>query len=506
MIPGSRPAPPRTGQSILVVDDDRRVVELLEVALGSHGYRVVSAANGEEALRVALREQPDLVVLDVRLPRRSGLEVCELLRQDPEDRRVPIILISAMGETEVRVDGLGRGADDFLSKPFSPKELVARIRRLLQRSEEERQLRQRSRDLENELGRALDEARRATQELRRERKVKEAYLSLGRELHGDLDPDAVAHRLLQATLSRVGPGAAALLLPERGEGGWRVAHASGAGAARLEGLRLPLDSELVPIVGGLGRPLRAAELDRFAELGEECRTLVACGAALLAPLLSPRGFEGLLVTDEKASGTEYSRQDMDTLAVLCEAAGVALHGASQLTEAQDAWLGLTAGLVAAHESRHGRGGHTARVVRLCEGLAGELDFSWSERLLLRRAAWLHDLGAALEGEGSADAARRETQADRAGAYLAMVPGLEAVGAIVAAEDFMAEPGRRRRLALALRAAHRWEELRSAGASPEQARDRLLEAARGANPPASEAEVVEALIRVIERLGDDLVAA
>src|SRR5206468_1644746 len=79
------------------------------------------------------------VVLDVRLPKKSGLEVCELLRQDPDDPHVPIILVSAAAETEARLQGLARGADDYVAKPFSPKELIARIRRLLARSSETRE-------------------------------------------------------------------------------------------------------------------------------------------------------------------------------------------------------------------------------------------------------------------------------------------------------------------------------------------------------------------------------
>src|SRR5206468_11147810 len=94
--------------SILVVDDDRRVVELLSIALGAYGYRVLQALDGDEALRVALRERPDLVVLDVRLPRKSGFEVCERLRQDPDDPHVPIIMVSAAAETESRLQGLAR--------------------------------------------------------------------------------------------------------------------------------------------------------------------------------------------------------------------------------------------------------------------------------------------------------------------------------------------------------------------------------------------------------------
>src|SRR6266540_431884 len=110
--PGTtRTSPPRPAERpprILVVDDDRRVLELLDLALTAHGFQVLTALDGEEAMKQALDERPDLVVLDVRLPRKGGLDVCEALRRDPEDGTVPIILVSASGETETRLQGFAR--------------------------------------------------------------------------------------------------------------------------------------------------------------------------------------------------------------------------------------------------------------------------------------------------------------------------------------------------------------------------------------------------------------
>src|SRR5438093_4127852 len=154
--------------NILVVDDDRRVRELLEIALTAHGFAVLTAADGDEGIKRALGQRPDLVILDVRLPKKSGLEVCDALRGDVDDPSVPIILVSAAVETDARLQAFARGADDYLSKPFSPKELIARIKRLLVRHSESRAAVQRAQDLERELARAQDEARRARVDSRRE--------------------------------------------------------------------------------------------------------------------------------------------------------------------------------------------------------------------------------------------------------------------------------------------------------------------------------------------------
>ena len=116
---------------ILVVDDDTRLRELLRKFLTDRGFRVTTSADAAEARRTLRSLEFDLVVLDVMMPGESGFELTSGLRQFSE---VPILLLTAMGEPEDRIDGLERGADDYLSKPFEPRELLARIRSILRRA------------------------------------------------------------------------------------------------------------------------------------------------------------------------------------------------------------------------------------------------------------------------------------------------------------------------------------------------------------------------------------
>lgn len=117
---------------ILLVDDEESIVESIEYALNQEGFEVVSAFNGQEALQKIQLEKPNLIVLDLMLPELSGLEVCRILRR--ERNEIPIIMLTAKGEEIDRVIGLEVGADDYLVKPFSLRELLARIRALLRRS------------------------------------------------------------------------------------------------------------------------------------------------------------------------------------------------------------------------------------------------------------------------------------------------------------------------------------------------------------------------------------
>jgi two-component system, OmpR family, alkaline phosphatase synthesis response regulator PhoP len=115
---------------ILVVDDEPKIVKLARDYLEQGGFRVVTAADGMTALAVARRERPDLIVLDLKLPGKDGLDVCRTLRRESD---VPIIMLTARVEETDRLIGLELGADDYITKPFSPRELVARVRAVLRR-------------------------------------------------------------------------------------------------------------------------------------------------------------------------------------------------------------------------------------------------------------------------------------------------------------------------------------------------------------------------------------
>jgi DNA-binding response OmpR family regulator len=126
---------PRT-RTVLVVEDDRKIADVVRIYLEREQYRSILAANGRQALACMDAEQPDLVVLDLLLPGLDGREVCRLIRQQS---RVPIIMLTALSSEDDTLRGLDLGADDYITKPFSPRELMARIRTVLRRVEERTQ-------------------------------------------------------------------------------------------------------------------------------------------------------------------------------------------------------------------------------------------------------------------------------------------------------------------------------------------------------------------------------
>ncbi|WP_119390152.1 phosphate regulon transcriptional regulator PhoB [Taklimakanibacter lacteus] len=119
--------------SILIVEDEEPIQILLTYNLQAEGFRVRATANGEDVAHLVNEERPDLIVLDWMLPGISGIEVCRLLRSRPETRDIPVIMLTARGEENERVRGLATGADDYIVKPFSVPELLARIKTILRR-------------------------------------------------------------------------------------------------------------------------------------------------------------------------------------------------------------------------------------------------------------------------------------------------------------------------------------------------------------------------------------
>jgi len=120
---------------ILIIEDDRDIVELVRYNLSKEDFQVSAASDGSAGLATVKKSPPDLLLLDLMLPKLSGLEICKEIRRDPSLNRLPILMLTARGDEADRVVGLEMGADDYVTKPFSPRELVARVKALLRRAE-----------------------------------------------------------------------------------------------------------------------------------------------------------------------------------------------------------------------------------------------------------------------------------------------------------------------------------------------------------------------------------
>ena len=125
--------------TILIVDDEPDVADLLKYHLQKAGYQTLTAGNGSKALEIARRSRPEAIVLDLMLPGMSGLEVCRELRKHPDTAALGVLMLTAKGQPSERINGLEIGADDYVTKPFSPKEVVLRVQALVRRSQAARE-------------------------------------------------------------------------------------------------------------------------------------------------------------------------------------------------------------------------------------------------------------------------------------------------------------------------------------------------------------------------------
>jgi len=124
-------------EKILIIEDEKNIVELLTFNLEQEGYRVTAAARGDEGLQKAKKEKPDLIILDLMLPEINGFEICKILKDDPQTVQIPIFMLTAKSTEADKVLGLELGADDYLTKPFSPREMLARVKTILRRAREQ---------------------------------------------------------------------------------------------------------------------------------------------------------------------------------------------------------------------------------------------------------------------------------------------------------------------------------------------------------------------------------
>jgi signal transduction histidine kinase len=262
---------------LLVVEDNRDMRRFLAAILGTH-YSVVTAANGREGLDAALAQRPDLVVTDVMMPEMSGTDLCRALEDDPKTRGTPVLLLTARADREMKIEGLELGARDYVTKPFHPQELLARVRSIVQIEQLQRKLAHRNRVLESTI---YELKQTEVQLVQAERLAAVGELAAG-VAHEVNNPVNFAINSLQALRARVADvgrllGAVAEIEPDRPE---QVA----AGLQKLERMQLELDfAELQPELEELVA-IAAEGLDRTHRLVGDLQNFAGHGSAERGPV------------------------------------------------------------------------------------------------------------------------------------------------------------------------------------------------------------------------------
>jgi putative nucleotidyltransferase with HDIG domain len=392
--PTEASSPPSRKPRILIADDDARILELLQFVLSGNGFEAVIANDGDQAWEALNHTTPDLAILDVKMPRRTGFDLIEKIRGTEGIATMPIILISGVRDTEVRLAGLMKGADDFLLKPFSPKELLLKCRRLLERQESHHTLTRARTRLEGEVERSKSDAERLARMLSREQHIKDALIGLNRELTTSSELEQLLGSFLLTLMAQIGVNSAVLYMPRDNDPQHFVPIAfRGLGRERLSNSRFRNTGTLPTVLLSEARPARVAQLESWQDLQRECGALRTLGISVVAPVISNNSLMALVGVGERSDGAEIPRDDLELLQSLCASVAATIETARMLKDKEQNAVSAICSLVSAMESKDPFGrGHTERVADYAVTLARAMGLQAADIEVIRRGAVLHDIG------------------------------------------------------------------------------------------------------------------
>lgn len=299
------------GEKVLVIDDrDDSLQFMTEYILKPNGYRYITAKNGEAGLQRALNEEPDLIIMDQRMPRMTGLEVLAALEKTQAD--IPVILMTFHGSEETAVLAFRLGAKDYIIKPFDTEEMLGAIDRAL----EERRLRK-------ERDRLTRELMQTNQQLERRVKELNVLYNIGKSVTSLLDPEKVLNRIVEVAVYITNAEEGALLLMDKESDNLYLRAARNLGEQFARGFRIKVDDSIAGEVVRTGEPFMAS--------GDEASLKVKTGylvkSLLYVPLKVGREIIGIMSVDNKVSNRPFADNDSYMLSALADYAGIAIVNA-----------------------------------------------------------------------------------------------------------------------------------------------------------------------------------
>jgi putative nucleotidyltransferase with HDIG domain len=380
--------------NILVVDDDPNVIEILSESLKDRGYRTESASDGEEAIAKYESFQPDLVILDVVLPKRDGFEVCDEIRARDIQRDVPVIMISADSIQDSMLKGLRSGAQDYLKKPFSLREILAKIDNYLSAANGKKNLREQNIMLEDEVQKGHADYLRINRELKKKILDMRSLFGLSQDLNRLRDPEELVHIFCLTVIGQLGVSSVALFYAFN-EADEFLSYAGGSGVsdAILHPVRLSREIALSKHL--LARQDAISLLDEHMpdDAAREAQFLVRFGFECCFPLIVKSRLIGIVFIGSKANRQPYAPDDLELFKSVCTSAATGLENARLYEELQSTYLSTIKVLVSAIEAKDSyTRGHTDRVSEYARLIAEEMKLSKKDLEIVCFGAALHDIG------------------------------------------------------------------------------------------------------------------
>jgi len=382
----------RSAEVILVVHTDPRLCELLQMALASAGYEVRIADTAEEALSHHRRAQPDLTLIDLALVGHEGQPFCEMIQGRRSGHRVPMIVISDLSPPETARQGIAIGAEDFLVRPFSPPELLLRVRQALNRLADSRALSLAHEDLDLILRRTQGDLEKLRQRVRTQKGGLQSLLDFNRRLD-PTDPEADLEQtcLTQAALLAHSPGVCLFRHSEDDALWLSPSRWQGIPEQDVSGLRLPVSGEFLEILASNGSPIRLTEFERVPGTSYEAGTLSAAGFAIAAPLVLKGEIVGLLALGEELRGDR--EVDLEAIGLLAGSVAHLLEASRLRRHDRDVTMGTLGAMVDRLEGQYpDLAGHSRRVTQMALATGRRLQLPGEDLDVIRVAGHLHDLG------------------------------------------------------------------------------------------------------------------
>lgn len=378
---------------ILLVDDDLTVLEILEESLHRQGYKVNVASNGRQALQTYQSHNPELVILDMMLPDMDGMELLDQIKESKDRKDVPVLILSADGELDSRLDGLNGGAEDYLVKPVSLKELNSKVRLALNRADKTRELHEKQNELETKLTKGQENYSLITKDLKRQLLAMKTLFSVSQDLNRVLDTKELVKVVSLTLLGELKITSMAFFSVKRENSKFfSLLGMKGFAEEKFEGLKIDRNCEFIKLLEGSEKPNKITRNpdQPWMRILPDLRLAVFEYAT---PILVKGQTKGLVLTGPKINAVEYTSYDFDMMMFIANSAGIGMENARLIKQLQLTYVTTLNSLISVIEAKDPyTKGHTERVAAYSVAIANKLRLTEDQCRRITFGALLHDIG------------------------------------------------------------------------------------------------------------------
>jgi putative nucleotidyltransferase with HDIG domain len=378
---------------ILLVDDDHKVLEILEEILNRKGYKVNTATNGRQALHSCEVQNPQMIVLDMMLPDMNGIELIEQIRESRRNKDVPILIISANGDVDARLAGLEGGADDYLVKPVALKEFCSKVEKVIERTANTRDLRTRQVALERQLSRGRESYSQVAKDLKRQLFSMKTLFSVSQDLNRVLETDELVNVVSLTLIGELQISSMALFsLDRENDRHFGLLGVKGFADRKFDGIKIDREGEFAKLLKAEQHPRKIARNpDRtWAKILPDLRLAVF---EYVVPIQVKGNVKGIIFTGPKLNSEDYSDYEKDMLMFIANSAGIGMENARLLKQLQVTYVSTLKTLISVIEAKDAyTRGHTERVAAYAVAIANKMALPEPLRRRITFGALLHDIG------------------------------------------------------------------------------------------------------------------